>query len=94
MEDLDHNTRLYNAKEEGREEGMIKGREEGREEGMIKGREEGREEGMIKGREEGREEGMIDVALKLFDENFSIMKISEFTGLSINKLQNLFFSGK
>ena len=49
--------RFAAGREEGLEEGVVKGREEGREEGLEEGVVKGREEGVVKGREEGLEEG-------------------------------------
>ena len=60
--------RFAAGKEEGLEEGVVKGREEGREEGLEEGVVKGREEGVVKGREEMRAEVQAELR-RLLAEN-------------------------
>ncbi|MDR1819555.1 MAG: Rpn family recombination-promoting nuclease/putative transposase [Methanobrevibacter sp.] len=54
-----------------------------------KAEEKGREEGMEKGREEGREETMFDFAKKLKSTGETLQRISELTGVPIEKIKNI-----
>ncbi|WP_455634594.1 Rpn family recombination-promoting nuclease/putative transposase [Parabacteroides sp.] len=65
--------------------GMKKGLEEGREEGLKKGIKEGIE----KGRKEGMEKGIEKVAFQMLKAGLSIEAISQYTGLSIAKIEGL-----
>jgi len=75
---LDWNTDLFEARSEGRNEGL--------EEGLTKGREEGLEEGMEKGIGIGREEGLnqasLDIAQRMKAMDFPAEQIQAATGLS------------
>jgi predicted transposase/invertase (TIGR01784 family) len=54
-------------------------------EGMIKGIEKGREEG----REEGREKTKLEMAQRMIKNNYDIISISELTGYSIEKINQI-----
>ena len=71
---LDWNTDLFEARSEGRNEGL--------EEGLAKGRDEGLEEGLAKGREEGLNQASLDIAQKMKTMGFSAEQIQAATGLS------------
>jgi len=88
---------IEDARQEGLEEGLVKGRKEGlerglekgREEGLTKGREEGREEGLAKGREEERR-----VFIKsLYNNGMAIETIAASTGLSEPAIRRLLEDG-
>ncbi len=64
-------------------------REEGREEGIAIGRAEGRAEGIAEGIAEGEKYTQIETAKRMMDANFSSELIAEFTGLSIDEIENL-----
>ncbi|MCC8097558.1 MAG: hypothetical protein LIO44_03170, partial [Eubacterium sp.] len=53
------------------------------------GRAEGRAEGIATGRAEGRAEGKEDVALEMIKENEEPSKISKFTHLSLERINEL-----
>jgi predicted transposase/invertase (TIGR01784 family) len=64
-------------------------REEGLEEGLVKGREEGRAEGLEEGLAKGREEGRIEVAVNALKKGMSPEDVSEFTGLHLDEIHRL-----
>ena len=69
----DYNTGIFNAKEEGREEGIKKGKEEG-----IK-----------KGKEEGIKTNQQKIAVKMLQKGYELKTICELTGISIDELQQV-----
>ena len=73
--------KMRDAKEEGREEGLKEGRAEGRAEGLKQGKTEGRAEGLAEGREE--------MAKVMILENEPDEKIARYSGLSLQKVQEL-----
>jgi flagellar biosynthesis/type III secretory pathway protein FliH len=75
--------------QEGMEKGMQEGMEKGMQKGMQEGMEKGLEEGMLKGMEKGREESMEDVALSMIADKLPYATISKYTGLSVEKIQEL-----
>jgi predicted transposase/invertase (TIGR01784 family) len=64
-------------------------RDEGIEEGMVRGRAEGIEEGMVKGRAEGIAEKARQIALNALRQGYSIEKVSALTGLTLSELAEL-----
>ncbi|MDR0939265.1 MAG: Rpn family recombination-promoting nuclease/putative transposase [Mediterranea sp.] len=76
---------LINSALRAEERGMEKGIKKGIQEGMEKGL----EEGMQKGMQKGREESMEDVALSMIADKLPYATISKYTGLSIEKIQEL-----
>ncbi|MDR1820346.1 MAG: Rpn family recombination-promoting nuclease/putative transposase [Methanobrevibacter sp.] len=59
------------------------------EEGMEKGMEKGREEGIEEGMERGKEEAMFVFAKKLKSAGETLQRISELTGVPIEKIKNI-----
>ena len=53
------------------------------------GREEGIKEGEVRGEARGKEENKIEIAKKMLEAKVDIEKISEFTGLTIEKVEKL-----
>ena len=68
-----------------RTEGLEAGREEGRKEGRKEGREEGREEG----RKEGEDNKSVQIVRKMLECGETEEKISEYTGVSLEKIKGL-----
>jgi predicted transposase/invertase (TIGR01784 family) len=89
MAELDHNTFIFDAKKEGETIGLQKGESIGLKKGESIGLKKGRKEGESIGLKKGEEKAKIEFALRLLDENVPILKISEYTGLSITKIQSL-----
>jgi predicted transposase YdaD len=73
---VDTQSKVVQAKREGRREGKEEGRLEGRQEGRLEGRQEGRLEGRQEGRLEGRQEGLSTV-LELIKAGYSLEAIQE-----------------
>ena len=70
---------------------MSTAKEDGHEEGLKEGLEEGHEKGRAEGIKKGKLESQIKIAQKLLDENFEIEKIADITSLSkkeILKIKN------
>ena len=74
---LDQNTREYEAREEGKEEGLT--------EGLA----EGKKEGLVEGESRGRKKNAIETAAKLKDMGLEAEKISEATGLTEAEIDKL-----
>ena len=64
-------------------------REEGLEDGLIKGRAEGREEGLKKGRTEGRAEGREEIIIGAYKNGNSAEQIAVFNGLPLSEVQQI-----
>lgn len=77
------------AKKAAREAGLAEGRAEGMKEGLEKGREEGRIQGKVEGRVEGRLEAIIENAKEMLKDGLDMDKISRYTGLSKEEIENL-----
>ncbi|MBP3841726.1 MAG: hypothetical protein IK997_06395, partial [Bacilli bacterium] len=60
-------------------------RKQFREEGLAEGRKEGIKEGI----KEGRAEANLEAAKKMIEKGYSLDEVSDITGLSIDKLNNL-----
>jgi predicted transposase/invertase (TIGR01784 family) len=86
---LDWNTDLFEARNEGLEEGLTKGRSEGLEEGLAKGRSKGLEEGLTRGHNEGLAKGRIETASNLKALGVSADIIIKSTGLSPEEIAKL-----
>ena len=76
-------------KEELEERAWTQGMEEGRTQGMEEGRTQGMEEGRTQGMEEGRTQGMHGIALSMLRKGYEVSEISEVTGLSVAKVEQL-----
>ena len=81
MIEMERQSELEFAKDEGREEG----REEGRQEGLEEGREEGRQKGL----EEGRLEEKLIMAKKMIEKGMDIGDIMLYTGLCEQQILSL-----
>ncbi|HSV32163.1 MAG TPA: Rpn family recombination-promoting nuclease/putative transposase [Atribacteraceae bacterium] len=68
---------------------LKKARQQGMEEGMEEGMEKGMEEGMEKGMEKGMEEANLAMARRMLCSGESIDKITQYTGLSPEKVAGL-----
>ena len=75
--ELDYNSGLDYAKQQGMKDGYV--------EGKKKGMERGRKEGM----EEGSKKEKIEIAKKMLDKKMDIAIISEITGLTIEEINNI-----
>ena len=82
---LVRNTEIYYAKKEAQAEG----RAEGRAEGLAEGRAEGHAEGLKDGLKEGISQNQKDVAREMLNDNVPVEKISRYTGLSIENIQEI-----
>ena len=82
---LDWNTDLFEARNEGRDEGFREGRDEGLREGRDEGLREGRDEGL----REGLREGRIETASSLKALGVSADIIIKSTGLSPEEIAKL-----
>lgn len=101
---LDRNSDLYNARVEGKQEGLLLGKQEGlllgKQEGLLLGKREGlllgKQEGLRLGKQEGlflgEQKGLWRVAQNMRMKNYSFAEISETTGLSISELSAEFAS--
>ena len=58
---------------------------EAKEEGL----EQGRTEGLEQGRTEGLEQGRLEMARAMKGKNYSVKEISELTGLTPEKIENI-----
>ena len=74
---------------QGMEKGILQGMEKGIKQGMQKGIQQGIREGMGKGIQQGKLEAKRETAMALLDENMSVEKISQITGLSVDEIENL-----
>ena len=70
-------------------EGEFKGRLEGKLEGKLEGLREGKLEGKLEGLREGKIEAQDEIALNLLETGMSLEKISQVTGLSLDRVQVL-----
>ena len=82
---IDYNSGMRRAKDEGKKEGRIEGKKEGR----IEGKKEGRIEGKKEGRIEGKKEGKIETARNLKEMNMPHEQIAKATGLTLEEIKNL-----
>lgn len=57
--------------------------------GQIQGRKEGHEQGLREGRAEGRKEEKVKIAVKMKAKGMSSDVISQFTGLTIQEIEEL-----
>ncbi len=81
----------------GVEEGLVEGRKKGTKEGLEKGTKEGLEKGTKEGLEKGTKEGLrkgkhemsVEIAKEMKRENFDLIKIAQFTNLSIEEINSL-----
>ena len=71
------------------EEGIARGRAEGKAEGLAEGKAEGLAEGMEKGLAQGIKETQLSTARKMLQLGMTIEEISEITGLTKEKIDNL-----
>ena len=62
---------------------------EGRAEGLQQGLQQGRQEGLQQGRQEGQSEAANQIALNMLNSGISIDLITQFTGLSLEQIQEL-----
>lgn len=89
----DEQTRLeYDLREKAKRDyyaGLYDSKELGRQEGIIEGRQEGLREGELKGKREGLREGKIDMARKALLKGFSVIDVSEISGLSVSEIERL-----
>ena len=81
MQEQDRRGEIELARDEGREEGLMKGKEEGREEG----KKEGREEGLMK----GKEEKSVEIILNLKKNGVSLDLIAISTGKTLSEIQEI-----
>ena len=74
-------------------EGLAQGKEEGlaigKEEGLAIGKEEGLKLGRAEGRAEGEKSKQIEIAKKMLDDYVDIERISKYSGLSIEEINDL-----
>ena len=79
--EMEYNTYIAEATEEGYSKGHEKGYNEGHEKGI--------EQGIEQGIEKGIKQNNIDVAKKMLEEKLPLETISKITGLSIKEITEL-----
>ena len=101
--EMDKKSEMTNARNEGKEEGLIEGKKEGliegKKEGLIEGKKEGliegKKEGLIEGKKEGLIEGekkkMKELALNMKNQGFENEVIAKCLNISIDELNKLMF---
>ena len=84
-QELEHNTFM----EDAREEGLRKGLEEGRQLGIKQGIEQGRQEGLEQGLEQGKQERNIEIAKNMLNEKIDVPTIMRITGFTKKQIEEL-----
>ena len=87
--EMEYNTYIAEATEEGYSKGHEKGYNEGHEKGIEQGIEKGIEQGIEQGIEKGIKQNNIDVAKKMLEEKLPLETISKITGLSTEEVLKL-----
>jgi predicted transposase YdaD len=82
---VDTQSKVVQAKREGRKEGLREGRKEGLREGRKEGLREGRKEGL----QEGEQKKALEFALKLRKRGVAVEQIAEDTGLTLKQIEEL-----
>lgn len=90
IRDSGFNEGYQEGKASGIKAGMEQGIREGMEQGIREGKEQGMQEGKRQGIQEGKEQGKIEIAKKMIKENIDILVISKITGLSEEKIRELY----
>ena len=86
---LDYNSNMMGARQEGIEEGLEQGLEKGLEQGLEKGLKRGREEGREKGVEEGVDKGLKIAAKAMKLQGIEMAQIINITGLNEIEIERL-----
>jgi predicted transposase YdaD len=93
MKESEIATRLDDAEERGKAEGIAIGEERGKAEGIAIGEERGKAEGIAIGEERGKTEGAheqaISAATSMIADGLPSATISKYTGLSIEEIDAL-----
>ncbi len=69
--------------------GELRGERRGERRGELRGKQEGELLGKQQGRQEGKQEGKQEVALNMLRSGMSMEQIAQFTGLSLQQIQQL-----
>jgi len=73
----------------GRQEGELRGRQEGELRGRQEGELLGERRGELLGKQQGRQEAKQEVALNMLRSGMNVEQIAQFTGLSLQQIQQL-----